>query len=66
MGPFPTWIRDVPKVDIPFTGFAGRFLESPHDPAVFYRVSPSFATDLKARTPRATRCSCGSWRNGRR
>jgi quercetin dioxygenase-like cupin family protein len=38
MDPYPTWMQDVPEVDIPITGVEGRLIASPHGQVVFFRA----------------------------
>jgi len=38
MDPFPIWMQDMPKVDIPLTEVEGRLIASPHGQVVFFRA----------------------------
>ena len=38
MDPYPTWMQNVPEVDIPVTGVEGRLIASPHGQVVFFRA----------------------------
>ncbi len=51
MEPYPAWIQNLPEVDTPFAGMAGRLLASPNGQAVFFRAEEEVEVPPHAHGP---------------